>query len=91
MGAASIVAAVRIRALRQQLVPRQLLGRVSSTARMVAFAAYPGGAAIAGALTGLNHGDPRHVFLGAGLLGMGVVVTAWFFGLRIVSRRPAAG
>lgn len=88
MGGASIVAVVRIRALRQQLVPRHLLGRVSSTARMVAFAAYPIGAAVAGALTALNHSDPRPVFLGAGVLGLAVAATAWFFGLRIASRPP---
>jgi MFS family permease len=86
MGGASIVAVVRIRALRQQLVPRHLLGRVSSTARMLAFAAYPIGAAVAGALTGLNHSDPRPVFLGAGMLGLVIAAVAWFFGLRIAGR-----
>ncbi len=88
MGGASIVAVIRIRALRQQLVPRHLLGRVSSTARMAAFAAYPIGAAIAGALAGLNHNDPRPVFLGAGILGMAVAAVAWRFGLRTIGRTP---
>lgn len=90
MGGASIVAVVRIRALRQQLVPRHLLGRVSSTARMIAFAAYPVGAALAGALAGLNGSDPRPVFLGAGMLGLVVAAVAWFFGLRLAAR-PAEG
>jgi predicted MFS family arabinose efflux permease len=85
MCASAIFSAVIIRALRQRLVPREVLGRITATARATALAASPVGIMIAGALTGLDHGDPRPVFLGGGLLTVATTVVAWFAGLRSYS------
>jgi predicted MFS family arabinose efflux permease len=85
MTACTICAAVLIRTLRQRVVPHELLGRVTATSRMIAFAAYPIGAMLAGLITGVDGGDPRPVFAGAGLLSVALAATAWATGLR----RPA--
>ncbi|NEA55991.1 MFS transporter [Streptomyces sp. SID13666] len=80
--ACAVLAVVVIRTIRQQTVPRELLGRVTATARMTALAASPVGAMLAGLLTGLHHGDPRPVFIGSGLLAVTTAVVVWFAGLR---------
>lgn len=82
MTACTICAAVLIRALRQRVVPQELLGRVTATSRMIAFAANPVGAVLAGLITGADGGDPRPVFTVAGLLSVSLAATAWATGLR---------
>ncbi|MGW8330079.1 MFS transporter [Streptomyces sp. NPDC055897] len=82
LGGSTVTAVVLIRTLRQRLVPRALLGRVTATARVAALAASPVGALAGGALTTLNHGNPRPVFMAAGVLSVLTTVAAWTFGLR---------
>jgi MFS family permease len=79
---ATIVASIVIRTLRQQIVPRHLLGRVTSTVRTVYLAVTPIGAALAGVLTSGLGGNPRPVFLGAGILILITTVIAWPTALR---------
>ena len=85
-----MLATVAIQSLRQRVVPRQLLGRVTATARVGALSAAPLGAALAGALTSANHSDPRPVFVGAGLLAVATTAVAWFAGLRHHAWAPDA-
>lgn len=73
------------RSMRLRIVPRELTGRVFSTMRLAYGGVDPIGAAIAGALTGVFGGDPRPVFLGAGLTVAVAAAVAWSGGLR---RRP---
>jgi len=68
IGAASVLATVNIRALRQLAVPQQMLARVTSAARTLAVAAYPVGVLLAGLLTDLRGADPRPAFGIAALL-----------------------
>lgn len=85
-GGAVIIASVSIRALRQRVVPRDLLGRVTSTARTVAFVANPLGAVLAGALTSAVGGDPRPAFVVAGVLGAATAAVGYVAGLRPAER-----
>ncbi|CAM5299965.1 MFS transporter [Streptomyces xanthochromogenes] len=87
LGGSTVTAVVLIRTLRQRLVPRALLGRVTATARVAALAASPIGALAGGALTTLNHGNPRPVFMAAGALSVLTTIAAWFFGLRTGSQK----
>jgi predicted MFS family arabinose efflux permease len=80
-GWALIVASLVNRTFRQRLVPRELLGRVTSTVRMLFLAVEPAGVIIAGALTAWLGGDPRLVFLGAGLLVVAAAIGGWLAGL----------
>lgn len=89
-GAAVIVASVNIRALRQRVAPRELLGRVTSTARTVAFVAHPAGAVLAGVVTSAAGGDPRPAFLAAGVLGTAAAAVGYAIGLRPAERAAAA-
>lgn len=89
-GLASVVSVIAIRSLRQRLVPRELLGRTTGTARMIALSAGPLGTLLAGILTSLNGGNPRPVFIGAGLLALLLVTSVWLGFLRPMSI-PAAG
>jgi MFS family permease len=88
---AIIAASVVLRALRQSLVPRALLGRVTASWRLVSQAVTLAGALLAGILAALAGGDPRPVLLGAGLLTIGTVVTAWLTGLRRAQWPARAG
>ncbi|WP_433498149.1 MFS transporter [Sphaerimonospora sp. CA-214678] len=69
-GGMTIFASVHIRALRQRLVPPELLGRVTANARMLAFVAHPAGAAVFGALAGVAGQDARWSFATAALLSL---------------------
>lgn len=82
VGASSVIAVVIVRAQRQRIVPRNVLGRVSATARVIALSAYPVGSLIVGALTTANHGDPRPIFVWSGLLAVCVTAVAWLAGMR---------
>ncbi|MFQ6395451.1 MFS transporter [Nocardia sp. KC 131] len=66
-----VLASIVVRTLRQQIVPRKLLGRVTSAVRWVVLAATPLGAVLAGLLTQLADNDPRPAFLvGAAFLAL---------------------
>ncbi len=80
--AAIIAASVTMRALRQVLVPRELLGRVTASWRLGGQAVTFAGALVAGAVASLCGGDPRPVIAGAGLITLLTVVTAWLAALR---------
>ncbi|WP_169952690.1 MFS transporter [Microbispora sp. H11081] len=82
IGLTSVLATVHIRALRQRVVPPELIGRVTATARTLAVAAYPLGAVLAGQLTAMTGQSPRVAFAVAGLLGAGAVVVGHRTGLR---------
>ncbi|MER7046635.1 MFS transporter [Streptomyces jumonjinensis] len=85
----SILAVVVIRSIRQELVPREMLGRVTATARTAALMAGPVGAMAAGLLAGMNGGDPRPVFLCFGLMVVTCTVLVWFAGLREYAGRSS--
>jgi Major Facilitator Superfamily len=75
------VASLANRTYRQLIVPRELLGRVTSTVRLLFLTADPLGVVIAGSLAAAI-GDPRPVFLGAGLLVAVTAAAGWRAGLR---------
>ena len=77
-----IGASVTMRSLRQVLVPRELLGRVTASWRLGGQAVTLIGAVLAGGTTALLGNDPRPVFAGAGFLTLLTVATAWFAGLQ---------
>ncbi|MEV6429734.1 MFS transporter [Nocardia sp. NPDC051463] len=79
---ADVLASIVVRTLRQRIVPRELLGRVTGAVRWVVLATTPMGAAVAGLLTRLADNDPRPAFLVAGaVLGVSTPVI-WAIGLR---------
>lgn len=90
-GWALIVASVVNRTFRQRVVPRALLGRVTSTVRMLFLAVDPIGVIVAGSLTAWLGGDPRPVFLGAGLLVVTAAGGGWAAGLAAHHRVSRAG
>ena len=59
-----------------------LLGRVTSTVRLLFLTADPVGVVIAGSLTAALGGNPRPVFLGAGILVTVTAAAGWRAGLR---------
>jgi MFS family permease len=71
-----------VRSIRQELVPRELLGRVTAAARTIFVSATPVGALIAGLGTRVAGNDPRPMFLGAGCLLALAIAVAWFSTLR---------
>ena len=79
---AIIAGSVTLRALRQVLVPRELLGRVTGAWRLAGQAVTILGALLAGTLTGLLGNDPRPVMAAAGLLTVLSTAVAWAAGLR---------
>jgi MFS family permease len=86
---AIIVASVTMRSLRQVLVPRELLGRVTASWRLGGQAVTLAGALLAGAVATALGGDPRPVFAAAGALTLGTVAVAWQAGLRTEQPPPA--
>jgi MFS family permease len=74
---ATVLPSVVIRTMRQQIVPRALLGRVTSTARVIFLAVTPIGAVLASAVTDLAHDSPRPAFVGAGAIILLTVAIAW--------------
>jgi len=79
---AIIVASVAMRSLRQVLVPRELLGRVTASWRLGGQGVTLGGALLAGVMASALGGDPRPVFATAGALTIGTVAATWWLGLR---------
>ena len=76
------VASLANRSYRQLIVPRELLGRVTSTVRLLFLTADPVGVVIAGSLTAALGGNPRPVFLGAGVIVALTAAAGWGAGLR---------
>ena len=87
---AIIAASVTMRALRQVLVPRELLGRVTASWRLGGQAVTLIGGVLAGIAAGLLGGDPRPVFAVAGALTLLTVAIAWLAGLRQADASAAA-
>ena len=79
---AIVAASVTMRSLRQILVPRELLGRVTASWRLGGQAVTLIGGVIAGAAAGLLGNDPRPVFAAAGTLTLITAAAAWFAGLQ---------
>jgi MFS family permease len=76
------LASVVVRTLRQQLVPREFLGRATSVMRALLLAAAALGTIAVGLSTQLLGGNPRPVFVGAALLTYVFVALIWALGLR---------
>jgi hypothetical protein len=87
-GAALVVASLVNRTQRQRLVPRDLLGRVTSTVRVLFLAVDPLGVVAAGAATVALGGNPRPVFLVAGVTVVAAAAGGWAGGLRAASSHP---
>jgi MFS family permease len=87
---AIIAASVTNRSLRQVLVPRKLLGRVTASWRFGGQATTLAGGVLAGAMAGLLGNDPRPVFAAAGCLTLLTVAVAWFAGLQKEDRAQVA-
>ena len=79
---AIIAASVTMRSLRQVLVPRELLGRVTASWRLGGQTVTLIGGVLAGVLAGLLGGNPRPVIAAAGCLTLFIVTVAWFPGLQ---------
>lgn len=86
-----VLPSIVIRTMRQQLVPRALLGRITSITRVLFLAVTPIGAVLAGTLTGLADNNPRPAFIGAGILIMITVALAWHLELRRPPTPPETG
>jgi len=81
------LAGLLFRSLRQESIPRAMLGRVTVAVRTVFLAATPLGTLIAGSVASAAGNNPRPVFVGAGLLLVFVVAIAWFTSLRTAEVR----
>ena len=78
---AVVAASVTMRSVRQVLVPRELLGRVTASWRL-AGQGVTLGPCCAGLAAGLLGGDPRPVCALAGSVTLATVAAAWVAGLR---------
>ncbi|MEV2221310.1 MFS transporter [Nocardia vinacea] len=83
---ALVTASLVNRTQRQLMVRADMLGRVTSTVKLLFLAVDPLGVLVAGSLTLALGGDPRFVFLGAGTLVAGAAIAAWYSGLRAYRR-----
>jgi predicted MFS family arabinose efflux permease len=81
-GWALVVASLVNRTQRQRIVPRAMLGRVTGVVRVLFLAVDPLGVVIAGTATAALGGDPRPVFLAAGLVVVATAAAGWLAGLR---------
>ncbi|MFH8467622.1 MFS transporter [Streptomyces sp. NPDC017991] len=82
MSASLVITNVRNRTMWQRIVPRELLGRVSSAQRMVNYLAAALGTVLAGVVTGWMGGSARPVFWMAGAVSVVTVLVAWRVSLR---------
>lgn len=89
--AALVVTSLVNRTQRQRLVPRDLLGRVTGTVRVLFLAADPLGVVAAGAATMALGGHPRPVFLVAGVTVMMTAACGWAGGLRAATPSGEGG
>ena len=83
---ALVVASLVNRTQRQRIVPRAMLGRVTSGVRALFLAVDPLGVVIAGMATSALGGDPRPVFLAAGAAVVTAAAAGWLAGLRWAGR-----
>jgi predicted MFS family arabinose efflux permease len=88
---ALVVASLVNRTQRQRIVPREMLGRVTSGARVLFLAVDPLGVVIAGTATSALGGDPRPVFLAAGTVIVATAAAGWLAGLRRAAAPGQAG
>jgi hypothetical protein len=79
---AVVVASLVNRTQRQRIVPRAMLGRVTSGVRVLFLAVDPVGVVLAGTATSALGGDPRPVFLAAGTFTAVAAAAGWLAGLR---------
>jgi MFS family permease len=79
---ATAQAGLLVRSIRQELVPRRMLGRITAAVRTVFVSATPLGSVVAGLGTRAAGGDPRPTFLAAGCALALATVIAWFTTLR---------
>jgi hypothetical protein len=79
---ALVVASLVNRTQRQRIVPRAMLGRVTSGVRALFLAVDPLGVVIAGTAMSALGGDPRPVFLAAGAAVVTAAAAGWLAGLR---------
>jgi MFS family permease len=79
---AIIAASVTMRALRQVLVPREFLGRVTASWRLGGQSVTLAGGVLAGVAASLLDGNPRPVFAVAGSLTLLTVAVAWLTAIR---------
>ena len=87
---AIVAASVTMRSLRQVLVPRDLLGRVTASWRLGGQTVTLVGGVLAGALAGLLGNNPRPVIASAGCLTLLTVAVAWFASLQKENASGAA-
>jgi hypothetical protein len=87
---AIVAASVTMRSLRQVLVPRKLLGRVTASWRFGGQAVTLAGGVLAGALAALLGNNPRPVIASAGCLTLLTVAVAWFAALQKENASGAA-
>ena len=87
---AIVAASVTMRSLRQVLVPRELLGRVTASWRFGGQAVTLVGGVVAGALAALLGNNPRPVIASAGCLTLLTVAVAWFAALQKENASGAA-
>jgi hypothetical protein len=85
---ALVLASLVNRIQRQRLVPQEMLGRVTSAVRVLFLAVDPLGVMIAGSVAAALGGDPRPVFLGAGVMIVVTAAAGWVAGLRAAAVRP---
>jgi hypothetical protein len=79
---AVVVASLVNRTQRQRIVPRAMLGRVTSGVRVLFLAVDPIGVVLVGTATSALGGDPRPVFLAAGTVTAVAAAAGWLAGLR---------
>ncbi|WP_327146885.1 MFS transporter [Nocardia sp. NBC_01327] len=90
LAGASVLVVVVVRTLRQQLVPRAMLGRVTSAARSAILAAATSGALLAGLLTRFDGNNPRPIFVCAALIIALSTPIVWLNGLARHRHLPPA-
>jgi hypothetical protein len=78
---AVVVASLVNRTQRQRIVPRAMLGRVTSGVRVLFPAVDPVGVVLAATATSALGGDPRPVFLAAGTVTAAAAAAGWLAGL----------
>jgi hypothetical protein len=79
---AVVVASLVNRTQRQRIVPRAMLGRLTSGVRVLFLALDPIGVVLVGTATSALGGDPRPVFLAAGTVTAVAAMAGWLAGLR---------
>lgn len=88
---AAALGSLLVRSIRQELVPRHMLGRVTAAARTLFVSATPLGVLIASGVTAASGGNPRPAFLAAGSVLVVSAGVAWRLTLRHHAHRTGAG